>query len=649
MALASSLALGAMLGLSPGAANADKGSPEGAAPDAPLANTALVSLADNEAQGNAGSGIEQVPSGVSADGRFVAFYSFATNLVTGDTNGHPDIFLRDRQAGTTVLVSHGYDGSPADALSTYPSISADGNYVAYVSSATNIVPNDTNGANDIFIYNRQTGVNSIVALPEHSFGTENPWISGDGHYVVFYTYAALVPADTNGSRDIYLVDLVGGGVELISANAQGTVGDGHSFTPYISYDGRYVAFESGSTNLVSGDTNNQVDIFVRDRVGGMVVRASVATGGAQGNNRSNNGGVSDNGRYVVFESLASNLVAGDTNSRLDIFVRDLQASTTTRVSVSSANNQGAGHSTEPRISGNGRYVVFQSDSLLAPSDPSILTDVYLRDLQYDTTEQISMSSSAQPGNSYSHKPQITADGSYVVFGSYAGNLVPNDTNDNRDTFLRDRTAACTLQFSDVPPGSTFHPYVMCLACSGIIAGYSDGTFQPNNQVTRGQLAKIVSNAAGYVENHTEQSFQDVPVGSTFYQFVQRLASRNIIGGYACGAPGEECVPPGNLPYFRPGNNVTRGQTSKIAAIAANLPAPPAGQQTFQDVAPGSTFWAWVEALASTGAIGGYACGAPGEECVPPTNRPYFRPGNNVTRGQSAKIIATTFFPDCQTR
>jgi endoglucanase len=204
-------------------------------------------------------------------------------------------------------------------------------------------------------------------------------------------------------------------------------------------------------------------------------------------------------------------------------------------------------------------------------------------------------------------------------------------------------AACSIQFSDVPAGSTFYTYVHCLACRGIISGYGDGTFRPGNSVTRGQLAKIVSNSAGYSENYTTATFADVPVGSTFHQFVERLYSRRIVGGYSCGGTGEPC--PGL--YFRPSAAVTRGQTSKIVAIAKGLPAPPPGQQTFQDVPSGSTFWSWIEELAASGAIQGYPCGGASEPCVPTANRPYFRPVANVTRGQISKIVVNTFFPNCQ--
>jgi hypothetical protein len=211
-------------------------------------------------------------------------------------------------------------------------------------------------------------------------------------------------------------------------------------------------------------------------------------------------------------------------------------------------------------------------------------------------------------------------------------------------------AACSLEFTDVPPGSTFYPYIHRLACMGIISGYTSGCstgnpcFRPDNKVTRGQTAKIVSNVALFNDQilPDTQTFGDVLPGSTFWLHVERVALHGAISGYPCGGPGEPCVPPTNRPYFRPSANLTRGQTAKIVAIAAGLPAPPGGRQTFQDVPEGSTFWTWIEELASTGASNGYTCGGPSEPCIPPLNRPYFRPGSNVTRGQLTKIAAHTF-------
>ncbi|MEP6776123.1 MAG: S-layer homology domain-containing protein, partial [Chloroflexota bacterium] len=197
---------------------------------------------------------------------------------------------------------------------------------------------------------------------------------------------------------------------------------------------------------------------------------------------------------------------------------------------------------------------------------------------------------------------------------------------------------CAIMFTDVPADSTFYANIECLACMGIVTGYPDGTFRPASPVTRGELAKITSNAAGFAEVHSERTFEDVAVGSTFYDFVERLAAGT---GEPCG--------PGNLPYFRPNANITRGQTAKIVSIADGLPAPPAGEQTFEDVPASSTFWSWIESLANVGAINGYACGRTGEPCIPPLNRRYFRPGANVTRGQAAKIVSDAFFPDCAIR
>jgi S-layer homology domain len=208
--------------------------------------------------------------------------------------------------------------------------------------------------------------------------------------------------------------------------------------------------------------------------------------------------------------------------------------------------------------------------------------------------------------------------------------------------------SCSIQFSDVPPGSTFYDYIHCLACRSIINGYPDGTFKPNANVTRGQLSKIVSNAAGFGDSQATQMFQDVPVGSTYQVYIGRLASRGYIGGYACGGAGEQCVPPANLPYFRPNANATRGQISKIDSNAAGFSDTPGGQQ-FEDVPVGSTYYTYTYRLVSRTIMSGYQCGtAPAGSCVPPGNLPYFEPNNNATRGQTSKIVGNTFFPSCTT-
>jgi hypothetical protein len=213
----------------------------------------------------------------------------------------------------------------------------------------------------------------------------------------------------------------------------------------------------------------------------------------------------------------------------------------------------------------------------------------------------------------------------------------------------------------VPSGHTFYPFVRCLACQGIVSGYpcgatgepcngnNDPYFRPNNYVTRGQLAKIVSESAGFDEEvpPSQWTFTDVPYGSTFWVWVERLAGREVMAGYTCGGPNEPCDDQ-NRPYFRPGSGATRGQLTKIVSNAAGFDdAIPAGQYTFTDVPTTHTFWLFVERLLLNrpGVMGGYTCGGPGEPCDT-ENRPYFRPNNPLTRGQTSKIVASTFFPGC---
>jgi hypothetical protein len=208
---------------------------------------------------------------------------------------------------------------------------------------------------------------------------------------------------------------------------------------------------------------------------------------------------------------------------------------------------------------------------------------------------------------------------------------------------------CAISYSDVPSGSTFYLYVRCLACRGIINGYLDGTFRPNNNVTRGQISKMVSNAAGFEDAipTDRQTYEDVPHANPFWLWIERLTQHGVMSGYACGGAGEPCMPPHNRPYFRWASNATRAQLSKIDANAAGYQEGHT-EQTFQDVPPSHPFYIWVQRLASRGVIAGYPCGHPGEPCMPPQNRPYFRPYSSVTRGQAAKIVSNTFFPDCQT-
>jgi RHS repeat-associated protein len=208
------------------------------------------------------------------------------------------------------------------------------------------------------------------------------------------------------------------------------------------------------------------------------------------------------------------------------------------------------------------------------------------------------------------------------------------------------TTVCAISFIDVSIDNTFYANIRCLACKGIMGGYSDGTFRPNNNITRSQIAKIVSNAAGFNESPGAQIYEDAPPSYTFFAWINRLSRRGHMGGYPCGGTAEPCGP-GNRPYFRPNASATRGQLAKIVASAAGIMTTPTGQR-YADVPPNSIFYVWIEQLSALGVMGGYACGAAPNEPCDAQNRPYFRPNNNVTRGQASKIVANTFFPRCET-
>jgi hypothetical protein len=206
---------------------------------------------------------------------------------------------------------------------------------------------------------------------------------------------------------------------------------------------------------------------------------------------------------------------------------------------------------------------------------------------------------------------------------------------------------CPIRFTDVDETHAFYLWIRCLACRGIVAGYADGSFRPFTSLTRGQAAKFVANAAALTPPiaSSQQTFADVPNSNPFWLWIERLAGVGALSGYTCGGPGEPCDPQ-NRPYFRWGTGVTRSQLAKIVAITAGFTDDPA-TQTFADVPPSHPFYRWVEQVAARGIISGYPCGGPGEPCDG-QQRPYFRPFNSATRGQTAKIVANTFFPGCVT-
>jgi Tol biopolymer transport system component len=383
---------------------------------------------------------------ISADGRFVAFESRSSNLVPGDTNSLQDVFVHDRQTGVTERVSVDSSGVEGNGWSSGPSVSANGRYVAFGSYADNFVPGDTNLAFDVFVHDRQSGITERVSVNssgiEASSHSGSSAISADGRYVAFESGAKnLVPGDTNGERDIFVHDRQTGVTERVSVNSSGGQGNNDSYSASISSDGRYVAFNSGAKNLVPGDTGRANDVFVHDRQTGVTERVSVNSLGAEGNRDSSGSAISADGRYVAFQSSSDNLVPGDTNSMRDIFVHDRQTGVTERMSVSSSGIEGNRESGgTARISGDGRWVTFVSAAdNLVPGDTNGWHDVFVRDRQTGVTERVSVNSLGRAANHYSERGlAISEDGRHVAFSSVADNLVPGDTNGWDDIFVHDR-------------------------------------------------------------------------------------------------------------------------------------------------------------------------------------------------------------------
>jgi len=292
--------------------------------DIQTGTTTCVSVDSNGMQG---VGFSYAPS-ISSDGRYVAFYSAAA-LTSNDLNGNWDVFVRDTVANTTTLVSVDSNEIQGNSFSQFPSISPDGRFVAFESDASNLVASDSNNTHDIFLRDLQAGTTTRVSVDSSGIqGNDvsgSPVVSSDGHYVVFSSWATnLVGGDTNSNPDIFMHDTVSGTTTRVSVDSGEAQANAASDSGYaISYDGRYVVFTSWATNLASGDTNNYPDVFMRDTVLDTTTLVSSNSSGVQGNSSSWNSSLSLDGRLVVFNSWATNLVSGDTNDQVDIFLANL--------------------------------------------------------------------------------------------------------------------------------------------------------------------------------------------------------------------------------------------------------------------------------------------------------------------------------------
>ena len=397
------------------------------------------------------------PAAVSLDGRFIAFASLSSDLVLGDSNFRADIFVRDTLLGTTERASVGTGGIEGSAHCTLPAISGDGRFVAFQCGDTTLVPGDSNYQNDVFLRDRQAGTTVRVTLgmqgTEPDADCDSPAISSDGRFVAFRSDASnLVTGDTNGASDVFVFDRTTGAIERVSVSSSGTEADAGSGWPTISGDGRFVCFEGGATNLVPGDTNGVSDIFVHDRLLHLTERVSRTAAALQADADCYTAAISGDGRCVSFQSGATNLVPGDTNGLSDVFVKDRQTGALERVSVDSSGNESLVDSYSWSISADGRYVAFHApDGNLVANDTNGFWDCFVHDRVLGATYCVSVDANGLPGNGDSFMPSPSSDGRFVAFDSSATNLIGSDGNSQTDVFVRERIL---LQFTSLcDPGS----------------------------------------------------------------------------------------------------------------------------------------------------------------------------------------------------
>jgi Tol biopolymer transport system component len=351
-------------------------------------------------------------------------------------------------------------GVQGNAGSDDPQIAALAGFVAFRSDATNLVPNDTNGLGDIFLRDLAAGTTRMLT---HDFagGPANgdsyaPFVNSDGLFVAYDSLATnLVPGDANGVEDCFLCDTTANVTTCISLDRTGAVGaNGPSFDPTLSADGRFAAFYSDASNLIFGDGNGLTDVFVRDLVGGVTRRVSHALGGGDADGQSFNARISGSGRFVVYESGATNLVASDVNGRNDIFEFDLVTNTNTLVSVSTSGDQGDGSSFLPMVSGDGRYVTFLSNATnLVPDDTNGVADVFVHDMKLGVTHRLNLGPDFAQSNTAANNPAISGDGSFVAWMTSAADLDPTDSNGVDDVFSRHMFPAGSANYGAGWPGT----------------------------------------------------------------------------------------------------------------------------------------------------------------------------------------------------
>lgn len=410
--------------------------------------------------------------------------------VSAGPSGQPGTVLEDKPvvdfqepAAPRKRVSVSSAGEEAESFSGHAAAAGFGHYVAFMSKAANLVPGDTNEKEDVFVHDLATGATQRVSLKpsggQFADLAGRPSLSDDGSLVAFQArdteddevyvrdrllgltepiseaagldgksfdpalsgdgrFVAFVHHDGE-SQQVYVFDRLGLALELVSQSSGGAQGDDPSYAPSISRDGRYVAFASTADNLVAGDSNDKDDVFVRDRLAGTTVRVSVSSGGGEGNDDSAEASIAADGRYVAFASKAENLVQDDDNGKSDVFVRDMLTGVTERISLNPQGGEVDKESWQPDLSADGNFVVFASlsDDLVS-DDTNGKQDIFRRDRALGVTVRVSLAFGGGDPDQDSWGPALASDAALVAFTSKADNLVPSDENDTEDVFSAPR-------------------------------------------------------------------------------------------------------------------------------------------------------------------------------------------------------------------
>jgi Tol biopolymer transport system component len=596
----------------------------------PAALAGRIEVASVNSAGELGNGFSGAGN-ASADGRFVVINSAASNLVPGDTNGVTDVFVRDRVAGTTQRVSVSSSGAEGDGPSYPGQISGNGRYVLFGSYATNLVPGDTNGAPDVFVRDLEAGTTERVNVTSagvqadagsSGYLTLGTQISFDGRYAVFTSGAAnlLAPLAADGRGNVFVRDRVSGTTECVSVDGRGKPMGGELGA--MSADGRFIVFiNTPLTAQVTAETLPAV--YLRDRVAGTTTLVSVDSAGNKLDLWCQWPSISGDGSTVAFQAMKFDFVGWQPESPDRVYVRDLRAGTTEVLDLGSweASLGGELGLAVPSISSDGRFIGCQVLILGSPTSGSFNTRIFVVDRREGTVVQIAPPSGDLPNASMGYA-YVSSDGRYVVFDTEASNFVPGDTNGTSDVFVYDQQtfedvpvaswafaqieacvradvvkrndglyrprlevtrdamaayiaralaggdtnvpAASGAAFPDVKPDNWAYDYVCYAKNNGVVSGYGDGLYHPEWVVDRGQMAVFIARALAGGDDRvpfslTKPAFSDVTwfENQGYLKYVQYLAKEGVVNGYSDGC-------------YHPDYKVTRDQMAVFIARAFEL-------------------------------------------------------------------------------